>query len=221
MNSAERKAGYFDFIKHSNNRELYDYAKKYLIQQYSGYGRNSWKCELIYEECRRRGLPVFEDAVADSLLFVNSIEFRSGNMKVVDLVRIDHMSNSDLLTYVNRNFHAGWNNPDIGSGEMDRAGIFKTFGIDEDTIVCKVSGSSMVGARIFDGDTLIANTKAEAKSGDIVIVNLDGETFVKRYLFKGDEVFLISENPEYGDIRVSEESIFNILGVVTGSLTNF
>ena len=48
------------------------------------------------------------------------------------------------------------------------------------TYVVKVSGESMTGAGIFDGDYLIVSRAQEAKPGDIVAACLNGDMFVKR-----------------------------------------
>jgi DNA polymerase V len=225
MRCPDKKNIYRDFIINSSDRFLYESAKKFLIQLHSGYEENAWKNEIIYDECAGRSVAIFENAIEDALLFVNSLEFRSGFMKVLNIKRIDHMSKTELIDFVDRSFHAGWNNPDgtpaENNSEMKKSEILKSFGIKHGTVLCTVSGSSMVEARIFDGDTLIADTDAVPKNRDIVIVNLDGETFVKRYIIEDDRIVLVSENPEYRDLMVAEESNFQILGVVTGSVTNF
>lgn len=48
------------------------------------------------------------------------------------------------------------------------------------TFFFTVSGDSMTGAGIFDGDTLIVNRAIKAKSSSIVIAEVDGKWMVKR-----------------------------------------
>ena len=63
----------------------------------------------------------------------------------------------------------------------------------------RVSGDSMIGAGIFDGDLVVARTQASASDGDVVIALLPGpaedEATVKRLGHDGARVMLIPENP--------------------------
>jgi repressor LexA len=63
----------------------------------------------------------------------------------------------------------------------------------------KVSGDSMVGAGIVDGDVVVVRAQDAADDGDIVAALLAGpaedEATVKRLGHDGDRVMLIPENP--------------------------
>ncbi len=91
----------------------------------------------------------------------------------------------------------------------------------ESTFFLRVSGESMVGAGIFDGDLLIVDRELEARSGDIVIAVLDGEFTVKRLRRNGDHVELLPENPRYRKITPGRDRELEIWGVVTGSYKAF
>ncbi|MCA9360440.1 translesion error-prone DNA polymerase V autoproteolytic subunit [Candidatus Nomurabacteria bacterium] len=85
------------------------------------------------------------------------------------------------------------------------------------TFFVRVSGDSMEGAKIFDGDILVVDRSVEARSGHIVVAAVYGELVVKRLLSKGNKLFLISENDQYKPIQIDETEGCFIWGVVTGS----
>lgn len=61
-----------------------------------------------------------------------------------------------------------------------------------------VSGDSMVGADIRDGDVLLVRIQPAVDEGQIAVVLLENnEVTVKRIFYQGDQVFLQSENPKY------------------------
>ena len=86
------------------------------------------------------------------------------------------------------------------------------------TYVVRVTGSSMEGAGISDGDELIVNRALEPKDGSVVVAVLDGELTVKRLRITSTGVILQAENPKYPDIRVSALSELTIWGVATRCL---
>ena len=86
------------------------------------------------------------------------------------------------------------------------------------TFVVRVTGNSMEGAGISDGDELIVNRALEPKDGSVVIAVLDGELTVKRLRITATGIVLQAENPRYQDIKVSALSELTICGVATRCL---
>jgi DNA polymerase V len=86
------------------------------------------------------------------------------------------------------------------------------------TYVVRVSGDSMEGAGISDGDELIVNRALDPKDGSVVIAVLDGELTIKRLRITGSGVVLQADNPRYSDIRVPALSDLVIWGVATRCL---
>ncbi|MGK7909757.1 MAG: LexA family protein [Synechococcus sp.] len=80
----------------------------------------------------------------------------------------------------------------------------------------QVSGDSMVGAGIMDGDILVVNRSQEAAHNAIVVAIVDGEPTVKRLYWQNSDIELQPENPAYPAIRISAEQDLQIWGVVTG-----
>lgn len=83
------------------------------------------------------------------------------------------------------------------------------------TFIVRVSGHSMTGAGIFDGDELIVDRSLNPESGQVVVAVLDGELTIKRLMRAQGRVWLKAENPDYPDIAVDAEQDLRIWGVVT------
>ncbi len=79
----------------------------------------------------------------------------------------------------------------------------------------RVSGDSMIGAGIHDGDLLIVDRALKPLDGRVVIAALDGELTVKRLVFRNKRPWLVPENPDYAPIEVREGLDCIIWGVVT------
>ncbi len=84
------------------------------------------------------------------------------------------------------------------------------------TFMVRVSGESMTGAGINDGDVLVVDRSEQPAHGRIVVAVLDGELTVKRLVMKGGQTMLAPENPRYQPIAVSEGQDLHVWGVVTG-----
>ncbi|MDR1657532.1 MAG: S24 family peptidase [Deltaproteobacteria bacterium] len=83
------------------------------------------------------------------------------------------------------------------------------------TFFLRVSGDSMTGAGINDGDLLVVDRSKPASSGKIVVVALEGELTVKRLKLKNGQIFLVPENPNYPELEVTHCEDAVVWGVVT------
>ena len=83
------------------------------------------------------------------------------------------------------------------------------------TFFVRVSGDSMRDAGILSGDILIVDRAKEAAHDKVVIAALNGELTVKRIRKQDGKVFLVPENPAFPPIEITEESDFQVWGVVT------
>lgn len=87
----------------------------------------------------------------------------------------------------------------------------------ESTFYARISGTSMEGAGISDGDLVIIDKAIEASDGDYVAAFVDGEFTVKEFRMdksKG-EAWLIPANNRYAPIRITQGNRFMIWGVIT------
>ncbi len=88
-----------------------------------------------------------------------------------------------------------------------------------ETFSLTVTGESMIGAGIFDGDVVIVKKQEVANTGDIVVAIVDGEATVKRYFPEDGGVRLQPENDEFEPIMVGQDvQEFRIAGKVVGLL---
>ena len=90
-------------------------------------------------------------------------------------------------------------------------------GIDpEGKLLVNVSGSSMTGVHLQDGDTVMVDPSAEPRDGDLVLAHVFGlGQVVKRLRISPEgEATLESENAEFKPIKVSEASDLRIHGKV-------
>jgi len=80
----------------------------------------------------------------------------------------------------------------------------------------RVSGDSMIGRGIFDGDLAVVRATSQARPGDIVVALLDGEATVKELRRTASGLVLQPANPAYPPILLDEKkySSATILGVV-------
>ncbi len=100
--------------------------------------------------------------------------------------------------------------------EENREGYFPVpehLSTGEDCFVLKVSGESMIGAGINDGDYVIIRQQTTAENGEIVAALLDDEATVKRFYRENGSYRLQPENEAYEPMLVSE---VKILGKVIG-----
>ncbi len=85
----------------------------------------------------------------------------------------------------------------------------------EATFYARVSGNSMQGADISDGDMIVIDRSLNPENNKIAICFIDGDFTVKRIIIKNKKIYLKAENNEYQDIEVGEESKLVIWGIVT------
>jgi DNA polymerase V len=83
------------------------------------------------------------------------------------------------------------------------------------TFYVRVSGDSMTGAGIHNGDLLIVDRSIEPSPGRVVIAVINGEHTVKRLKREGDRLLLMAENEGYPPIEVTGLEELHIWGVVT------
>ena len=89
----------------------------------------------------------------------------------------------------------------------------------ESSFLLKVSGDSMIGEGICDGDLVIVEKGRTPKHGDVVLAEVDGEWTIKYFTRKGKTVILEAANSKYPPITPREE--LRIAGVVTAVIRKY
>lgn len=88
----------------------------------------------------------------------------------------------------------------------------------ESTFFMRVSGESMRGLGIFDGDLLVVDRSLPATHACVVIAVLDGEFTVKQLLHTPDGQVLRAAHPDYPDTLIKPEQDFSVWGVVSWNI---
>ena len=83
------------------------------------------------------------------------------------------------------------------------------------TFCARVIGNSMVDAGINEGDLLIIDRSITPHDGCIAVCFIDGDFTVKRLAVRDDGVYLQPANASFPEIKVFEDSDFQVWGVVS------
>jgi repressor LexA len=96
------------------------------------------------------------------------------------------------------------------------------FGRGDGTFLLKVSGESMIGAGINDGDLVVVRHQEQIASGEIGVAVVAGEATVKRLFHEEGSWRLQPENPAMDPIRVWDgDPEFRVAGKVIGVVRRF
>lgn len=111
--------------------------------------------------------------------------------------------------------------PVLAAGHVeDHLAVPTGFAGESDHFALRVSGDSMVGAGILDGDLVVVRNQDDADDGDIVAALLPGpaeeEATVKRLRRQRGRVLLAPENPTFEPLEMDAEG--RIIGKVVAVL---
>lgn len=87
-----------------------------------------------------------------------------------------------------------------------------------DLCVGEVVGNSMAHADIKPGDFVIIDREAVVKNYDIVVVYINGDLLIKRYVERAGRKYLTSESSDYFPIELREGDNIKVVGVVDNIL---
>ena len=121
------------------------------------------------------------------------------------------------MPLVGRLVPAGFPSPadDYLDGEIDLGGYL--IQRPAATFLMRVTGESMRGAGILDGDLVVVDRSVEPQSGHIVVAVLDGGLTIKRLRrVRGGHAVLVAENPDFPEFVIGEEAPAELWGVVVG-----
>jgi repressor LexA len=99
---------------------------------------------------------------------------------------------------------------------LDRS-IFKGEGL----FALRIKGDSMCGMGILNGDIVVIRKKSQAENGEVVVVIIDGDATLKRFIREDGKIKLHPENPSYEDIVLDPESSIQIAGKLVGVIRKY
>jgi DNA polymerase V len=86
------------------------------------------------------------------------------------------------------------------------------------TFAVRIAGDSMIGIGIYPKDIAVVNRAREVTNGCIVMARVDDGFTIKRYRKGKDGIRLEAANLNYPDIQITENTDWEIWGVVTHSI---
>jgi len=69
----------------------------------------------------------------------------------------------------------------------------------------RVTGDSMIGKHILDGDFVVMEHGPEPRNGQIVAALIDGASTLKTFVVKSGKTYLRAENPKFPDLIPAQE----------------
>ena len=85
------------------------------------------------------------------------------------------------------------------------------------TFIMRVSGNGLNSAGIYDGDEIIVDRSLNVKHRSVVVVNLNGQQLIRRWLVDGTKVALLSDESDL-PVVLTEGDDVHVFGVVTRCL---
>jgi repressor LexA len=73
------------------------------------------------------------------------------------------------------------------------------------TFALRVTGDSMIGRHILDGDLVVLEHGPEPRHGQIVAALIDGASTLKTFVVKSGKPWLRAENPKYPNLLPAQE----------------
>lgn len=113
--------------------------------------------------------------------------------------------------------------PSQAEGYSDRLDLTEHLvirGQEASTFIIRVSGWSMMGAGIFDGDECIVDRARTPKQGSVVVAIVNAELTIKRLGKVDGKIAWLPENAHFTPITFGEGETLEIWGVVTPCLRN-
>ncbi|MBN1576589.1 MAG: transcriptional repressor LexA [Chitinispirillaceae bacterium] len=99
---------------------------------------------------------------------------------------------------------------------LDRS-IFKGGGL----FALRIKGDSMNGMGILNGDIVVVRKKSQAEPGEVVVVIIDGDATLKRFIRENGIIKLRAENPAYEDIVLDPGNSIQVAGKLVGVIRKY
>jgi DNA polymerase V len=205
-----------ELLKTTSDEDLRKIAARYMQREGRGTFSTTRRLDMIYEECRSRSggdivpwlfLKMQGDAAADTArgyIVRHSINKSS---------RMNRMKKQELISLLGRAVPELDKSTEI-TAKLTNKDILSLYNFGANSLVSRVSGDSMIGAKIYDNDLLIVDPDATIENGNIIVAKVAGEPFVKRYTNISGIITLLSENPKYAPYTITNDTPFEIIGKV-------
>ena len=100
--------------------------------------------------------------------------------------------------------------------------VTELFEVSQNTFAFKVGGDCMEPLGIFEGDYVVVEYDANVDEGGLAGVQVEGNNYIRKLHYQGNEIELIAEDPKTESKVVDRNSSdFQILGPVKGVIRKF
>ena len=89
------------------------------------------------------------------------------------------------------------------------------------TFYVRAEGNAMKASGIYDGDILVVDRSLNPGNGSVIIVSLDEEVIIRRFVKKGNRIFLVTGDARYAPIPINEGTEWMVWGVATYLIHRF
>lgn len=90
-----------------------------------------------------------------------------------------------------------------------------------DLFALRIRGDSMCGIGILNDDIVVIKKKTNAEHGEVVVVIIDGDATLKRFMKQNGRILLHAENPAYDDIELMATNEIQIAGKLVGVIRKY
>ena len=176
-------------LKELSNAEIYEMAKKYILEQLEGINVHQDNLNLIEIEAKSRHDSLYKNAYEEALKQYSGEDNESNNGKDEEELKRE---------------------PEL----TERESRIKSAIDNANLRLARVDGDSMKGAGIETGDLVVFDVDAEIDEENIGIFEYKNNYYVKCLQRKNGILVLRSENPHFKDRRIENEEELTKVGRV-------
>lgn len=215
MNNLEK---YEKKLQNFSDNELYQEAKS-CIHLFAFTNLNyEKKIELIYYECAKRNIKIYEKALDDTYLSVPIENVGFEQTDAINIQRIDFMNQSEIIHLIN----IIKKSQKLGQFDITSAAesnIYQLLGIPKEfLLIFKITGNSMIDEGIEEGDFVIADRRVQITNNKIVVLEYLNKLFIKRIVVEKGVIKLCSANVKIKPFEIKNRYDIKILAYVKNYL---
>lgn len=198
-------------LSNLNNNELIELYKKEVILLETGARSNPRRFDAVCDELEKRDIARYSEYYVQAITEYYQHKSNRQELQIVSDNQYEYKPQPECKLE-DRGV------PDFQDYIMYNAGIERIVNSLEVLNFATVVGDSMIDIGFRSGDLLLYDTNKPASHGNIVILNLNGYLYVKRYCYVDGRHIFVSENKKYADIIPNEEDTYFIKGVVISKI---
>jgi len=198
---------YIDFI---TNIDETSFIKEVSVLAYKldlGMPIPEWKISVLRDESDRRLLD-FDKLLAGSSPVPQNLSFLNDSYKSFD--QLDESKIEELKYQIRKRQRTR-----VDTDRLNTSTLPVFFSIaPESMIIAAISGDSMTGFGLKEGDMVVIDSSLTPKSGEIILVRVEQEVFIKKLEIEKGFITLHSGNDKYKKVRITSGRDYEILGVM-------